>query len=158
VFEKKSNAPHLSRCSPGTLRRSKTPGKRASIWNTIALAPLSGVTLRLKIKLEMYASVAHINSVPVLTKERRRERLVARVSGSDKLLFQRAASLEGRSVATFVITHAREMARRIVADQESIELDTVQSRRFVKALLNPISSAPNRLKKAAAAYRQRVAA
>ena len=106
----------------------------------------------------MCASVAHINSVPVLTKERRRERLVARVSGSDKLLFQRAASLEGRSVATFVITHAREMARRIVADQESVELDAVQSRRFVKALLHPTPSVPNRLKKAAAAYRQRVVA
>ena len=91
-------------------------------------------------------------------KERRGERLVARVSGTDKLLFQRAAELEGRSVATFVITHAREMARRIVADQETIELDAVQSRRFVKALLNPAPATPSRLKKAAAAYRRRVAA
>jgi uncharacterized protein (DUF1778 family) len=156
---RKSNAPHLSRRSPDTSRSSKTPGKRASVWNTVALAPLSGVAPRLKIKLEMCASAAHINPVPVLTKERRGERLVACVSGSDKRLFQqRAASLEGRSVATFVITHAREMARRIVADQETIELDAIQSRRFVKALLNPTPSAPNRLKKAAAAYRQRVAA
>ena len=106
----------------------------------------------------MYASAAHISPVPVLTKERRGERLVARVSGSDKLLFQRAASLEGRSVATFVITHAREMARRIVAEHETIELDAVQSRRFVKALLNPAPPPPARLKKAAAAYRRRVAA
>src|SRR5450759_2962985 len=83
-----------------------------------------------KIRLEMCASAAHISPMPVLTKERRGERLVARVSGTDKLLFKRAASLEGRSVATFVITHAREMARRIVADQETIELDAVQSRRF----------------------------
>lgn len=105
----------------------------------------------------MCACEAHIVAMPVLTKERRGERLVARVSGSDKLLFQRAASLEGRSVATFVITHAREMARRIVADQETIELDAVQSRRFVKALLNPTASVPSRLKKAGAAYRQRVA-
>jgi uncharacterized protein (DUF1778 family) len=96
--------------------------------------------------------------MPVLTKERRGERLVARVSGTDKLLFQRAAELEGRSVATFVITHAREMARRIVADQETIELDAIQSRRFVKALMNPAPATPGRLKKAVAAYRQRVAA
>jgi len=96
--------------------------------------------------------------MPVLTKERRRERLVARVSRSDKQLFQRAASLEGRSVATFVITHAREMARQIVADQQTIELDAVQSRRFVKALLNPTPSAPKRLKKGVAAHRQRVLA
>ncbi len=106
----------------------------------------------------MCVSSAHIVAMPVLTKERREERLVARVSKSDKVLFQRAASLEGRSVATFVITHAREMARRIVGDQETIELDAVQSRRFVKALLNPTSSAPKRLKKGVAAYRQRVVA
>lgn len=105
----------------------------------------------------MYASEAHTNAM-VAIKERRGERLVARVSGSDKLLFQRAASLEGRSVATFVITHAREMARRIVADQETIELDAVQSRRFVKALLNPTPPATARLKRAVAAYRKRVAA
>src|SRR6266699_2765738 len=105
----------------------------------------------------MCASSAHIVAMSVLTKERRGERLVARVSGSDKRLFQRAASLEGRSVATFVITHAREIARRIVAAQETVELDAVQSRRFVKALLNPTPSAPNRLKKAVAAYRERVA-
>ncbi|TAK97232.1 MAG: DUF1778 domain-containing protein [Verrucomicrobia bacterium] len=111
-----------------------------------------------KNSLELCASAAHIVSMPVLTKERRGERLVARVSGSDKLLLQRAASLEGRSVATFVITHAREMARRIVADQETIELDGVQSRRFVKALLNPTPSVPTRLKKGVVAYRQRVAA
>src|SRR6266498_1806256 len=105
----------------------------------------------------MCAYQAHITPVPIETKERREERLVARVSGADKQLFQRAASLEGRSVATFVITHAREVARRIVADYETVELDAVQSRRFVKALLNPASSAPARLKKAAVAYRLRVA-
>lgn len=106
----------------------------------------------------MCASQAHIYSVPVATKERREERLVARVSGADKRLFQRAASLEGRSVATFVITHAREVARRIVADSEAIELDAVQSRRFVKALLDPTPAAPSQMKKAGAAYRRRVVA
>lgn len=97
-------------------------------------------------------------AMPVEIKERREERLVARVSGADKQLFQRAALLEGRSVATFVIVHAREIARRIVTDLETIELDAVQSRRFVKALLNPPPSVPSRLKKANAAYRRRVAA
>ena len=111
-----------------------------------------------KIKLELCASEAHTSGMSVAIKERRGERLVARVSGSDKQLFQRAASLEGRSVATFVITYAREMARRIVADQETIEMDAVQSRRFVTALLNPAPPAPARLKKAVAAYRQRVVA
>lgn len=106
----------------------------------------------------MCASQAHITPVPVESKELRDERLVARVSGADKRLLQRAASLEGRSVAAFVITHAREVARRIVADYETIELDAAQSRRFVKALLNPTSSVPSRLRKAGAAYRRRVTA
>ena len=132
-------------------RGARTPGLRASVWSAVAL-----VLHPIKIKLEMCASEAHIRPVPVETKELREERLVARVSGADKQLFQRAASLEGRSVATFVIAHAREVARRIVADYETIELDAVQSRRFVKALLNPDPAAPTRLKKAAAAYRQRV--
>lgn len=95
--------------------------------------------------------------MPVLTKERRGERLVARVSGTDKLLFQRAAELEGRSVATFVITHAREVARRIVADQETIKLDAVQSRRFVQALLAPAPAPTARMRRAVAEYRRRVA-
>ncbi len=56
--------------------------------------------------------------VPVKTKELRAERLVARVSGADKDLLRRAASIEGRSVAMFIITHAREVARRIVADND----------------------------------------
>lgn len=104
----------------------------------------------------MCASEAHIDPVPVETKELREKRLVARVSGADKQLFQRAASLEGRSVATFVIAHAREVARRILADYETIELDSVQSRRFVKALLDTAPSTPIRLKKATADYRKRV--
>ena len=94
----------------------------------------------------------------VLAKERRGERLVARVSGADKRLFKQAASLEGRSVAAFVITHARETAQRIVAAQENIGLDAVQSQRFVKALLKPALPAPRRVKQAGVAYRQRVAA
>ena len=95
--------------------------------------------------------------MPVATKERREERLVARVSGSDKQLLTRAAALEGMSVATFVITYARDVARRIVADSDEIKLDAAQSRRFVEALLNLTPAAPARLRKAAREHRQRVA-
>lgn len=93
----------------------------------------------------------------VATKERREERLVARVSGTDKDLLARAAALEGMSVATFVITYARDVARRIIADNNDIKLDAAQSRRFVEALLKPASAAPARLRKAAREHRQRVA-
>lgn len=105
----------------------------------------------------MYAVCHHIPAVPMTTRELRGERLVARVSGSDKLLLNRAAALEGVSVATFVVTHARDVARRIVADADEIKLDAAQSRRFVEALLKPTPAAPTRLQKAAKEHRQRVA-
>jgi len=95
--------------------------------------------------------------MPVLDKERRSDQLVARVRGTDKLLFQRAAALEGRSVATFVITHAREVARRVVGEQETIKLNAAQSRRLVKALLAPAPAPTARLKRAVASYHRRVA-
>lgn len=96
--------------------------------------------------------------MPVATKELREERLVARVSGSDKQLLARAAALEGMSVATFVITYARDVARRIVADSDEIKLDAAQSRRFVESLLRPAPVVSARLRKAAKEHRQRVAA
>jgi uncharacterized protein (DUF1778 family) len=94
--------------------------------------------------------------MPVATIGRREERLVARVSGNDKLLLARAAALEGVSVAAFVVTHARNVARRIVADSDEIRLDAAQSRRFVEALLKPTPAVPSRLRKAAREHRQRV--
>lgn len=106
----------------------------------------------------MCAGWAHTNFMPVATKERREERLVARVSGTDKQLLARAAALEGMSVATFVITYARDVARRIIADNNDIELDAAQSRRFVEALLKPSPAVPAHVRQAAQEYRQRVAA
>lgn len=94
--------------------------------------------------------------VPVATKELREERLVARVSGNDKLLLARAAALEGVSVATFVVTHARNVARRLVADSDEIKLDAAQSRRFVEALLKPTPARPARLRRAATEHARRV--
>jgi uncharacterized protein (DUF1778 family) len=104
----------------------------------------------------MCAVCDHITPVPTVTKELREERLVARVSGRDKELLARAAALEGLSVATFVIIHARDVARRIVADSDEIKLDAAQSRRFVEALLKPTPPAPVRLRKAAKEHRRRI--
>ncbi len=78
------------------------------------------------------------------------------MSGNHKLLLARAAALEGVSVATFVVTHARDVARRIVADSDEIKLDAAQSRRFVEALLKAAPAVPARLRRAAKEHRQRV--
>lgn len=106
--------------------------------------------------IDLCANCGHIKPVPFATKEPREERLVARVSGRDKQLLARAAALEGVSVATFVVAHARNVARRIVADSDEIKLDAAQSRRFVEALLKPASAVPARLRKAVKEHRQRV--
>jgi uncharacterized protein (DUF1778 family) len=60
-------------------------------------------------------------------------------------------------VATFVITHAREVARRVVGEQDAIKLNAAQTRQFVQALLAPAPAPTARLKRAVAEYRRRVA-
>ncbi|MBA4148805.1 MAG: DUF1778 domain-containing protein [Verrucomicrobia bacterium] len=90
------------------------------------------------------------------TQERKSERLVARVSKAHKQLFERAAAIEGHSVATFVIAHATEAAEQLLRDQEIIRLNSQQSRRFVEALLAAPSPASNRMKRSVRLYRKSV--
>jgi uncharacterized protein (DUF1778 family) len=104
----------------------------------------------------MCAAEAHIDAVPTMTKERKSERLVARVSVPDKLLFEQAALVEGRSVATFVIAHAREAAERTVRERHFIRLDEKKSREFMEALLAPSRKPTAALKQAMARYRGQV--
>jgi uncharacterized SAM-binding protein YcdF (DUF218 family) len=50
----------------------------------------------------MYAAEAYIISMQTMIKERKTRRFVARVTDADRLLFKQAATLEGRSMATFI--------------------------------------------------------
>jgi uncharacterized protein (DUF1778 family) len=59
-----------------------------------------------------------------LAKEVKSERLVARISKSHKRFFERAAAIEGRSVATFVVAHALAAAEELLRKQELIRLNT----------------------------------
>lgn len=101
--------------------------------------------------------------MPTVTKEQREtrrslktKRLVARVNPGDKKLFERAAAIEGRSVATFVISHALQAAEAVLRDQEIIRLNAEQSRRFVQALLAPPRVPTHGMKRAVARYRKTV--
>jgi uncharacterized protein (DUF1778 family) len=85
----------------------------------------------------MCASQAYTRVMAVRTKEQKAERFVARVTREDKRIFQEAASLEGRSMATFVIVHAREAAEETIARRKVIHLNAEDSRRFVEAVLAP---------------------
>ena len=104
----------------------------------------------------MCASTAYIKVMPVKATEQKAERFVARVTRADKRIFRQAASFEGRSMATFVIAHAREAAERIVARRELIRLNAGESRRFVEALLAPPRAPTPRMLESIRAYRKTV--
>ena len=91
-----------------------------------------------------------------ITLERKSQRLVARVTKTHKKLFERAAAIEGRSVATFVVAHALEAAAQLVGGQEIIRLNGEQSRRFAQALLAPAGPMPAALRRAHKDYGKRV--
>lgn len=109
-----------------------------------------------RLLLALCAGCVHIKGVIAVHKSKKAERLVARVSEADKELFQRAALLEGRSMATFVVAHARDAAQRIVNENATIRLNAEQSRRFVEALLAPPRPIPKALRRATRDYKERV--
>jgi uncharacterized protein (DUF1778 family) len=80
-------------------------------------------------------------------------RLEARTTSRVKELIRHAAELEGRSVADFVIEHAREAAEDVIEKHSHIKLSVGDSAAFIEALLNP--PAPHeRLKRAARRHKE----
>lgn len=84
----------------------------------------------------------------------RNARLEARVSSDQKELFQRAASLTGRTLSELVIDSTQEAAMKIVQEHEIIRLSREEQMAFVSALLAPPEPAP-RLQRAVQRYRQK---
>lgn len=82
--------------------------------------------------------------------------MVARMTRSQKQLFERAAALEGRSIASFVLNHALKAAEEVLHRDQVIRLDAEESRRFVKALLGHPSAPAPRLARAVEEHRQLV--
>lgn len=81
----------------------------------------------------------------------RRERLEARVTADQKVLFQRAADLQGRSLTDFIISSAQAAAEETIRAQQ-IVLSAKDSALFVEALLNPPEPNEN-LRRAMQRYR-----
>ncbi len=82
-------------------------------------------------------------------------RLEARISAEQKALIERAAAYEGRAVSEFVIQSAQQAARTVVDQNETLRLNSRQSRALVEAMLNP--PRPNRkLRDALKEYRRSV--
>ncbi|HEV8541912.1 MAG TPA: DUF1778 domain-containing protein [Verrucomicrobiae bacterium] len=88
--------------------------------------------------------------------ERKTHRLVARITKSNKRILERAAAMEGRSLATFVIAYAQRAVEELIHRQEVIQLNAEESRRFVEALLAPTAPPTRRMKRAAKLYRRTV--
>jgi uncharacterized protein (DUF1778 family) len=93
----------------------------------------------------------------VNAKPTRSNRLVARITPDDKALLERAAILEGASLASFVVSHIRTAAAEVIRRHETIQLNQAESERFLKDLTAPPAKPTARMAKALKLHRQTVA-
>jgi uncharacterized protein (DUF1778 family) len=78
-----------------------------------------------------------VNSADFKTKPARSWRFDARLKADQKLLIQRAADLEGRTMTDFVLHSAEEAAERTIRERSLLVLSARESEEFVTAILNP---------------------
>jgi uncharacterized protein (DUF1778 family) len=78
-------------------------------------------------------------------------RFDARLNEQQRLLIERAADLEGRTVTDFVIQSAQTAAERTIETRGMLVLTARESQAFADAILNPAEPGPV-LRKAARAY------
>jgi len=83
-------------------------------------------------------------------------RFDARLNEEQKLLIQRAADLEGRSVTDFVLHSAELAAERTLERRATLILTARETRAFVDVVLNPPNPGPV-LRRAARDYRKKTA-
>lgn len=98
----------------------------------------------------------HFGVPKVKAKPIRSNRLVARITPDDKALLERAATLEGSSLASFVVSHIRNAAAEVIRQHETIQLNQAESERFLRALTAPPGKPTARMTKALELYRQTV--
>ena len=82
-------------------------------------------------------------------------RFDARLDEDQKLLIQRAADLEGRTMTDFVLHSAKVAAERTIQERAMMILSARDTEAFVAAILNPAEPGPT-LRAAARAYKTRV--
>ena len=90
-------------------------------------------------------------AVAIKKRSIRDARLEARVPRETKILWERAAAVQGRKVTEFVVSSAVEAAQRVLRESELSGLTRRDRIAFVETLLNP--PVPNeRLRKATARH------
>jgi len=67
----------------------------------------------------------------------KRERLETRLTPEQKVLVQRAAALEGRSVSDFIVTSAAHRAEAVIRAYQVLHLTAQDSLFFAQTVLNP---------------------
>jgi len=72
---------------------------------------------------------------------RGQSRFQARLSKTQRDLLEEAASLEGRTLSDFVVSHAQEAAQRTIRDYKILALSERDSRAFAEAFLSPATPA-----------------
>lgn len=82
-------------------------------------------------------------------------RFDARLNAEQKMLIQRAADLEGRSMTDFVLHSAQVAAQRAIEDRTIWVLSAGDSEIIVDAILNPPEPGPV-FRKAMAEYREKM--
>lgn len=82
-------------------------------------------------------------------------RFDARLNESQRLLIQRAADLEGRTLTDFVVHSAESAAERIVRERTMILLSARDSEVFVEKVLGPPEPGPV-LRNAVERYKDRL--
>ena len=82
-------------------------------------------------------------------------RFDARLNGEQKLLIQKAADLEGRSMTDFVLQSAEAAAERTIEKRAILVLTARESEAFADAILNPPEPG-SVLRKAAREYRRQL--
>jgi uncharacterized protein (DUF1778 family) len=82
-------------------------------------------------------------------------RFDARLNETQKVLIQRAADLEGRTMTDFVIQSAQAAAERTIQERARLVLSARETEAFVDAVLNPAKPGPV-LRSAAKDYKRRI--
>src|SRR5258708_2735396 len=77
-------------------------------------------------------------------------RLDARLNEEQKVLIQKAADLEGRTMTDFVLHSAESAAERTIEERVMLILSARETEAFVDAILNPAE--PGRVLRAAARH------
>jgi len=132
------------RCRPGV--------HNTRHWSRLPVSPLIRPAICRTFSQSKGKVMASTSSRRKPTSRARAERLEARISRDQKVLFLRAAELQGRTLTDFVVSSAHDAAVRTIEEMQIIRLSAEDSRAFAEALLNPRK--PNeKLRAAARRYR-----